>query len=271
VTALVVEVVVAGGAVEAVSDELWSLGATAVEERLAGTGSTLLVSGYPTDAAARAAAARLARRHRARVVDVGDGWADAWRRHAEPVDTGPLVVVPGWRDVSVPLGRAAIRVDPGWCFGSGSHPTTRLALVEVARRVAPGATVLDVGTGSGILAVAAAVRGAARVDALDIDAEAVEVTRANATRNGVADRVMASTAAVASLARTFDVVVANLTAAVLAGLASDLVAAVAPQGWLVVTGMLAGQWAHVADRFAVLSVVDRPELDGWTAVVLRAG
>jgi ribosomal protein L11 methyltransferase len=266
----VVEVVVAVGTAEVVNDELWSLGAIAVEERLADAGSILLVAGYPTDTAARAAAARLSGRHLTRVVDVGDGWADAWRRYAEPVDAGPLVVVPGWREVSVPLGRAAIRVDPGRCFGSGSHPTTRLALVEVARRVTPGAAVLDVGTGSGILAVAAAVCGATRVDALDIDAEAIEVTRANAARNGVADRVTASTAAVASLARTFDVVVANLTAAALAGLAGDLVAAVAPQGWLIVSGMLAGQWAHVADRLTALSVVDRPELDGWTAAVLRA-
>jgi ribosomal protein L11 methyltransferase len=119
--------------------------------------------------------------------------------------------------------------------------------------------------------VAAAVLGAGRVEAVDIDPDAVGVAMANAERNGVADRVAASAAAVATLDRTFDLVVANLTAATLAGLAADLVAAVAPGGWLLMSGMLAGQWTHVAGRFAALAVVDLPELDGWTGAVLRAG
>ena len=270
VTSLLVEVTVAAGLAELVTDELWSSGATGVEIRDGSAGLCVLVAGYPTPEAARSVGLGLGRRHPTRVVEVDDSWADAWRPYAEPVDAGSLVVVPAWRQVAWAAGRTQISIDPGRCFGGGSHPTTRLMLAELDRRLAPGASVLDVGTGSGILAVAAAALGAARVEAVDIDTDAVGVTMANAERNGVADRVAASAADIATLGRTFDLVVANLTAATLAALAADLVAAVAPGGWLLLSGMLTGQWTHVAGRFAALSVVDLPELDGWTGAVLRA-
>ena len=270
-TSLLVEITVAAGDAELVSDELWSSGATGVEVRDGDPGTALLIAGYPTAEAARSVASELARRHPTRVVEVDDSWADAWRQYAEPVDVGSLVVVPAWREVALPEGRTQISIDPRRCFGGGSHPTTRLMLAEIARRLPAGASVLDVGTGSGILAVAAAVLGAVRVEAIDLDGDAVEVTMANASRNGVADRVEASTAGIATLRRTFDVVLANLTAATLAGLAGELTAAVGPGGWLLLSGMLAGQWTHVAGRFAAFTVVGLPELDGWTGAVLRAG
>jgi ribosomal protein L11 methyltransferase len=125
-----------------------------------------------------------------------------------------------------------------------------------------------VGTGSGILAVAAARLGAGRVVAVDIDADAVEVARTNAAANGVADRVEVSSASAGAVRGPFDLVIANLTAAVLASLAGVLVEAVSPGGLLLMSGMLPGQWEHVADRFAGLDVVETPVLDGWVGVVL---
>jgi ribosomal protein L11 methyltransferase len=262
---VVVSVVVAADDAELAADRLWAEGAAAVEERHAGDASVELVAGFPTPEAA----ARVARAVGGRAVEVDDRvWRQLWREHARPVRVGSMVVAPAWRRVGAVGAGPVVSIDPGPCFGSGSHPTTRLLLAELQRRVVPGTTVLDVGTGSGILAVAAAVIGAGRVVAVDLDPDAVETTRRNASANGVADRVAASVADAATVTGPFDAVVANLTAGTLARVAAVLVQAVADGGVLVVSGMLVGQWPHVAGRFAGLAVLDLPVLDGWTAAVL---
>jgi ribosomal protein L11 methyltransferase len=185
------------------------------------------------------------------------------------VELGSLVVVPAWRTVTVGPGRLVVRIDPGRCFGSGSHPTTRLLLAELDGRVRPGDRVLDVGTGSGILAVTAALLGAGTVTAIDIDPDALAVTRDNAAANHVSNRVDVSTRHAGTNDGTYDLVVANLTAGVLVELAGALTAAAGPRGQLMISGMLAGQWTHVARSFAGMTVVDLPELEGWIAAVLE--
>jgi ribosomal protein L11 methyltransferase len=265
---LVVSLVVAPEEVELVSDRLWAEGAAAVQERPAGDASVELVAGFPTAAAAR----RVARSVGGRVTEVDDkAWRHGWREHARPVRVGSMVVAPAWRAVSLGGADLVVLIDPGPCFGSGSHPTTRLMLAELQRWVEPGATILDVGTGSGILAVAAAILGAGRVVAVDHDPDAVDTARRNASINGVADRVSVTTAEAASVTGSFDVVMANLTAGALAAVADVLVDAVARDGVLLLSGMLTGQWQHVADRFLSLAVVDLPALDGWTGAVLGRG
>lgn len=262
---LVVRLVVGADQAELATDRLWAEGATAVEEQPGEVGEVVLVAGFPTPAAAAA----VARSVGGQLLEVEEStWRDVWRRHAQPVWVGSLVVAPAWRSVEIGGAGLVVSIDPGGCFGSGSHPTTRIMLGELQQRMAPGASVFDVGTGSGVLAVAAARLGAARVVAVDIEAEAVEITRANAAGNGVAGLVSASTTDAAAVAGTFDVVVANLTAAVLAGLAGALVAAVASDGVLLLSGLLPGQWPHVADRFDALPVVDVVTLEGWVGVVL---
>ncbi len=264
----VVRLVVESGQAELATDRLWAEGATAVEEQPGGGDEVVLVAGFPTPAAAAVVAARVG----GDPVEVEESaWRDVWRDHAQPVRVGSLVVAPAWRSVEVGAGAGpVVSIDPGACFGSGSHPTTRLMLAELQRRISPGASVFDVGTGSGVLAVAAARLGAARVVAVDIEPEAVDVTRANAAANGVAGLVAVSTADAADVEGTFDVVVANLTAAVLAGLAPTLVAAVARGGVLLLSGLLPGQWPHIAGDFGALSVVDLASLEGWVGVVLQA-
>jgi ribosomal protein L11 methyltransferase len=266
---LTVEVTVAGPDVDLVADELWQLGATAVHFRPLDGSSTVLVAGFPTGEAARSVASRIRTGHPTKLVEIADdAWQHAWRQYAEPVHVGSMVVVPAWRPVEVGHRGLTVQIDPGPCFGSGSHASTRLLLGELERRVRPGARVLDVGTGSGILAVTAALLGAGSVTAVDIDPDAVAVTRANAAHNGVGDRIDVSTSDAGDVPGVFDLVLANLTAGTLAELAGPLASRVASGGTLLLGGLLPGQWPHVAARFAGLSLAAETELEGWSGIVL---
>lgn len=184
------------------------------------------------------------------VEQVEPGWEDAWRRFHTGVRIGPLWVGPPWEQP--PLGAVAIVIDPGRAFGTGAHPTTRLAL-ELLAEVEPG-SLLDVGCGSGVIAIAAAKLGFAPVRGGDTDPVAVEVTRENAERNGVA--VEAAVLDARTDALDADVLVANI--------ALDVVQALAPRVHcrsLILSGYLA------SDRPAVggLVHVSRRERDGWAA------
>ncbi|HEX2578305.1 MAG TPA: 50S ribosomal protein L11 methyltransferase [Aquihabitans sp.] len=260
--------------VELAADRLWALGPAAVEERPAPSG-TVLLAGFDDAARAEAAAVAVApwAVREPEVVPVVDDGLDGWRAHAGVLDAPPFVVVPAWLDppADLPADRHVLRIDPGRTFGSGSHPTTRLVLGRLAGLVRPGHAVLDVGTGSGVLAVAAALVGAGTVLGVDVDDAAPAATAANAQLNGVADRVGVTTSplATATSGRTFDVVLANLLAPVIVELAEPLVAAVADDGVLIASGLLADRWAEATDRLAGLEVVDVAVDDGWAAVSLR--
>lgn len=182
-------------------------------------------------------------RLRGRVVREED-WAEAWKRHFDVTHVGRrLVICPTWREYVPAAGELVIRLDPGMAFGTGDHPSTRMCLEALEGSVRHGQLVLDLGTGSGILAVAATLLGAAQVDALDIEPRAVAVARDNARLNGVDDRVLAvpgSLGAAWPLPQAcggrYDVVVANISAAVIVELASALVSALRPGG----TGIAGG-------------------------------
>jgi ribosomal protein L11 methyltransferase len=223
-----------------------------------------LTASFPTGEAARVVAAEVG----GRVVEVDGAWADAWRRFAQPVEVGEtLVVVPAWQ--TVPVGdRLALEIDPGACFGSGTHPSTRLLLKLLVEQPPEGLRVLDVGTGSGILAVAAARLGAGSVTAIDVDPAAVAITNANAARNAVANRIHASTSPVAKVGARFDLALINVTAGVHAELGAEVAAAVRPQGQLWLAGLLPGQWRHIQDAYPGCRTATRLELDGWTGAAL---
>src|SRR5262249_6680872 len=112
-----------------------------------------------------------------------EDWANAWKEHYHPLRVGRLLVKPSWRDVAPEPGQIAVETDPGMAFGTGVHQTTRMCLEALDRRLQPNWTVIDQGTGSGILAVAAARLGAAAVWARDIAEVAVEAAAENAKRN----------------------------------------------------------------------------------------
>ncbi len=263
---VVVEQAVANADAETASATLWAAGATAVEVRQS-TETTTLIASFPSAHAARTVAAELG----ARAVEITDSsWQDAWRAYAAPVDvTSRLMVAPAWKQVRVGGGRLVLDIDPGACFGSGSHPSTRLVLWLLAERSLLGKRVVDVGTGSGILAVAAARLGAVAVTAIDIDPGAVAVTAANADRNHVGPLVDASTTPVHAVPGTFDIAVINVTAAVHATLGPAVMARVRAGGELLIAGLLPGQWRHVASGYRGATIESLPDLDGWTGAVLR--
>ena len=276
-----VEVDVPAGEADLASGLLWGIeGVVAIGERPtpdldvvtlvvgvdAGTGA-----GTGEDPAVAVVAAAAGREWLARIVEVSDeSWLDEWRAWAAPVRVGPILVQPTWVPSEAQRGDLVVLLDPGHAFGSGSHESTRLALATLPALVGPGTRVLDVGCGSGVLSLAAAALGAERVVAVDIDPEAVEVTTANAVRNGVDGAVTASTTPVGDVEGTFDLVLANIGAGVLADLVDDVAARVAPGGHLVLSGLLADQAAPTAAAYAGFEVVRTDELGEWAAVVLRA-
>jgi ribosomal protein L11 methyltransferase len=192
-------------------------------------------------------------------------WTTPWRRHFPVLRVGErLVIRPSWRRHRPAPGDVVLALDPGVAFGTGLHPTTRLCLAGIeaweAAGLVSGARVLDVGCGSGILALAAARLGAAKVLGIDIDPLAVEATHANARRNHVARRVRARQGSVPSGEEAFDLVVANLVASVLIELAAQLHAEVRPAtggtgpggtgGRLLASGIFADRESDVRVAFA---------------------
>lgn len=196
------------------------------------------------------------------------GWERAWMADFRPMRFGRrLWVVPS--HAAPPEADAVnLRLDPGLAFGTGTHPTTALCLEWLDARPPRGLRVLDYGCGSGILAVAAALLGAEAVDAVDIEPQALEATRANAERNGVAARLRTFAPGALPPGR-YDVVIANILARPLVELASTLTRRLAPGGTLVLAGMLADQAGAVARAYTPALTLGRAgERDGW---VLLAG
>jgi ribosomal protein L11 methyltransferase len=187
----------------------------------------------------------------ARAVDVADGWEGRWRSFHRPVRVGPLWIGPPWETPDADA--VPIVVDPGRAFGTGAHPTTRLCLAHLLE-LTPG-SVLDVGCGSGVLAIAAAKLGFGPVHAVDSDPVAVEATTTNAAANGVEIDIRAADALASALPEA-ETVLANVTLESVTGLAPRLRAQ-----RFVASGYLASE-RPVVERFRP---ADRREEDGWAA------
>ncbi|MEO6988819.1 MAG: 50S ribosomal protein L11 methyltransferase [Aquihabitans sp.] len=267
---------------EVVADRLWVFAPAAIEEQIDGSDTVLLAGFDDADAAAQAASAvRSLGYDLVEVSTVTAEGLDGWRDWAKAETAGPFVLVPAWLETpDVEPGECIVRLDPGHTFGSGSHPTTRAVLIALASRVDAATTVLDVGCGSGVLAVAAAMLGAQAVHGIDVDVESPSVVAANAAANGVDDVVTASNeplSTVVDRAERYDVVAANLLAPVIVELSDDLEAVVAEGGTLVLSGLLADRWAQTIDHFthglppaeAPWLVDEVVSLEGWVAVVLQ--
>lgn len=205
-----------------------------------------------------------------------EDWANNWKAHFKPVRIGRrLVIKPTWEEYRALPGDLIIRIDPGMAFGTGAHPTTRMCL-ETMERICFEESggklpepVLDVGTGSGVLSIAAALMGASRVTAVDIDPEAVRVTRENLELNGVEGVVAASTTALDDLDGDYRLVVANILAEELVRLAGQLTARLAPQGWLILSGILTEKADFVRAAFPELALVASPREAEWSCLALR--
>jgi ribosomal protein L11 methyltransferase len=198
------------------------------------------------------------------VVEIpADTWFDGWRAHARPQRGGRrFIVTPPWRPADAGPDDLVLYIDPGRAFGSGAHPSTRLVLAELEALVRRGATVLDLGSGSGVLSIAAIRLGAASVCAVDIDPAATEATVANAARNDVDGAVTVTDRMPDG---PFDLAVANIGANALITLAPALVSRAAA---VVLAGFLDERADEVAAAYAAAGspVAGRRGLEGWTAL-----
>ena len=192
-----------------------------------------------------------------------DDWVRRSQSQFAPLQIGArLWIGPSWH--KPPPGIAAVTLDPGLAFGTGSHPTTRLALRFLERCIAGGERVLDYGCGSGILAIAAAKLGAGRIGATDIDPGALETAAANALANGVALELYAPQDPIPG---SYDIVVANILAQPLIVLAPLLAARTAPRGRLALSGILESQAAEVAAAYAAwFDIAPTQTEEGWALV-----
>lgn len=218
-----------------------------------------------------------------------EDWAEAWKRQYHRQHIGQrTVIVPAWEEYTPMPGEIMIRLEPGMAFGTGLHPTTRLCLAALEQRLVPGSDILDVGTGSGVLAIAAARLGARSVLALDADLAAVTVAQENVARNGVARQVTVQHGTLPGgggvpihfvadgklqLLDTgqFDLVLINILAPVIISLAPALAARLAPAGWLIAAGLIESQEEDVVAAFKSqgLRVFGRAQEKDWVALLAQ--
>jgi ribosomal protein L11 methyltransferase len=252
---------------ELMADRLFSLGASAVAEHVSEDGVPALVADLDPASFGELVRTGVA----CRVLEHEAVWHDGWRAHARIWRVGGrLVVRPAWVE-AVPLGPAEVEVvvEPGRAFGSGSHPTTRLCLALLESLVSGGERVIDVGSGSGVLGIAAAKLGAAHVRAVDVDPEAVRATKASAALNGVADVVEATEGVPPEDGAHYDLVLANLLLPVFDQHGADLVALLAPGGRLVASGVLEEQQSRLHECLRPLQPESTVSDGDWLAVTFR--
>ena len=224
-----------------------------------------------------------------------EDWANAWKQHYKTQRIGQrIVIVPSWLEYAASPDDILLKLDPGMAFGTGLHPTTQLCLMFLENYVTPGIRVLDLGCGSGVLAIAAAHLGAASVLGLDTDPIATDATMINAEINGVESVVQAATGSL-GVGNDFghwlgvptaeespeavtvmpdggcDLLVANIIAKVLIAVAPDMVAALKPGGLLISSGIIAEREDEVALAYAAagLQRIKRRQQGDWVGLVHR--
>ncbi len=207
-----------------------------------------------------------------------EDWMDSLKQHFGILEIGErFIIKPSWLDLPSPsVNRIVIQLDPGSAFGTGLHATTRLCLLSLEKYLGQGMTVVDVGTGSGILAIAALKLGAGRVLALDIDGVAVRVTRGNAEANGIVENIeirrgTLSRDKVRKNKGRFDLALANITVKAICGLAPGFLRVLKPGGRLVASGINTQGLDEVLVCLAVAGfTLEAADRDGeWYAVTAR--
>jgi ribosomal protein L11 methyltransferase len=211
-----------------------------------------------------------------RIVHEED-WANAWKDYYHVTHIGQrLVIRPSWRDYTPNDDEVVLELDPGMAFGTGLHPTTRMCLEQIEQRTQPGMRVLDVGTGSGILALAAAKLGAASVHCIDNSSVAVESAAANAAINHLMDRITVMLGVLdeteaTRLSGQYDLVLANIIARVIGSIARNLAQVLVPGGIVITSGIIEDR-RHEAEQpllTAGLKLIGQVIIDDWVTLILQ--
>ena len=200
-------------------------------------------------------------------------WANEWKKFYHPVHISDRVtIVPLWEDYTARKGEVIVKMDSGQAFGSGTHETTRLCAEKLEAYLADGMRVLDVGTGSGILAILAAKLGASHIDGYDIDPIAVRVAAENAAENGVSNKITLGVSDLLSAVRgTYDVICANIVADIVIRMAPDVARHLAANGVLIASGIIESREAEVRAALAAggLTVIETDYEKDWTVLVCK--
>ena len=204
-----------------------------------------------------------------------EDWANAWKAHYTPVRVGTHVVVrPPWQEYDPEGDDVVVLLDPGMAFGTGTHPTTQIALRLLETLDIAGRTVFDVGTGSGIIAIAAAKLGASKADGVDIDAVSVRQAQVNIDLNVARPTVKIWQSAMEPTEKplqTYDIVVANIIARVLVEISDQIVGSVGEFGTLVLSGIIDSKEESVVERYRALGFdqVERKQMEDWIGHIWR--
>ena len=200
-----------------------------------------------------------------------EDWQNAWKKYYHAMDIGKrLAIVPGWEEYQT--DRTVITMDPGMAFGTGTHETTSLCLEVLDERVKGGERMLDIGTGSGILAIAALKLGAAEAEGVDIDPMCVRTAGENAERNGVQDRLKVLVGDLSDKATgVYSIITANIVAAAILSLAPHVPALMAPDAVFIASGIIDTRKDEVMEglRAAGLDPIEVHEKRGWVCIVCR--
>ncbi len=217
----------------------------------------------------------------AKYINIGEGkisvseidekdWAEEWKKYYKPVEIGNIAIVPSWEDYKAEDSKTIVRLDPGMAFGTGTHESTILCLEAIQEYVKPKMDVLDVGTGSGILAIAAKKFLARRVLAVDIDEVAVKVAEENARLNGVEIEIKKNDL-VEGIEEKFDVVIANIVADIIKKLSKDINRVLKDDGIFISSGIIEDRLEDVLKSFEKnsLEIVEVKKLGTWCLVVSK--
>lgn len=207
-----------------------------------------------------------------------EDWANSWKQYYKPLRVGErIVIVPRWEEYQPEGGDVIVEIDPGMAFGTGTHETTRLVIGLLEKYISPGQALLDVGCGSGILAIVAAKLGAGICRAYDIDPMAVRVANENIQHNGVGDRVVCARADLLKGVSErgggggYDIICANIVADIIIRMAPDVGAFMADDGLLLASGIIVERARDVVAALGAhgLYVAERAEENGWCAMAFK--
>ena len=267
--------------VEFVSDLLWSLGVVAIEEHWDPNGVVRLQTSLGDDIEV----VKQAMNSLPVVLDwstttVNETVANTWREFAQPTIIGRrIVIAPVWcaeqevaeavASLPDPNQVIVIPIEPASTFGMGDHPTTMSSLLMIEKYLKSDDVLIDVGCGSGVLGIGALRMGASRAIGMDINPSCVPVSQENARLNQVSDRWSVTTEPVAVIGFPANIVVANILAPALIELSSELKRLTRPDGVLIISGVLAEHYEHVAAALEPLREFDRIEHGGWAAVAFH--